>query len=174
MELIKDLGVATVKSYRTRFALFKCPHCLEVVKRRASNGERNKRLHETWVNMKTRCLNPKYAKAHRYSQRGISLCDEWYNFRNFLEWAKGNGYKKNLQIDRRDNNKGYNAKNCRFVTASQNAQNKECNTINMGIATKIRKLKREGLNNTEISNKLKILRKSVSLITLNKQWVESN
>ncbi len=92
MELIKDLGVEPVKNYRTRFALFKCPHCFDKVKRRASNGGRdkscgcqsmslqnkglakaNKRLHETWVNMKTRCLNPNYHQAHRYSQRGISV-----------------------------------------------------------------------------------------------------
>ena len=124
--------------------------------------------------MKTRCLNLKYKKADRYSKRGITLCKEWYDFKNFLKWANNNGYKDDLQIDRKNNNKEYSPQNCHFVTAAKNAQNREFNTLSMKKARTIRKLKKEGLNNTEISKKLNVLRKSISLINLNKQWVESN
>ncbi len=59
-----------------------------------------------------------------YAQRGITVCDEWKDFKNFESWALVNGYKRGLQIDRIDTNKGYCPKNCRFVTAHENAVNR--------------------------------------------------
>lgn len=191
MDLVKDLGIENVKHYRTRFGLFLCPYCGKTVKRRTLNGKRdkscgcnnisiinhglakdNKRLHETWVNMKTRCTNPKYIKAHRYSKRGILLCKEWFDFKKFLNWEHKNGYNDSLQIDRIDNNKGYFPQNCHFVTPAMNSQNRECNKINMQMANKIRELKKSGLTQIKIAKMFNICRESVSLIVLNKQWIE--
>lgn len=63
-----------------------------------------------------------------YKKKDIKLCDEWQDFMNFYNWAINNGYKKNLQIDRINGNKGYNPENCRFVTPKENVRNRE-NTI---------------------------------------------
>ena len=191
MEMIKDIGLGKVKHYSVRFGMFLCPYCNEVVKRRAQNGRRdkscgcinpsiqnhglaknNKRVHETWTNMKTRCTNPKYKKAHRYSKRGITICKEWYNFKKFLNWAMMNGYGDSLQIDRIDNNKGYSPDNCRFVTPAENARNKECNVVNPEIVVKIRNMCGGGMPQKKIAETFNICRESVSLIVSNKQWVE--
>lgn len=83
----------------------------------------NKNLFNIWETMKQRCYNPKRHNYARYGGRGIVVCDEWLIAKNFVLWALDNGYKKGLQLDRIDNNKGYSPDNCRWVTAKKNAQN---------------------------------------------------
>lgn len=77
-----------------------------------------------WQTMKTRCENPKRENFERYGGRGITICEEWHEAKNFVEWALNNGYKKGLQLDRIDNDKGYSPYNCRFVTPSENSRNR--------------------------------------------------
>lgn len=80
--------------------------------------------------MKTRCNNPKSKAYHRYGGRGIEVCPEWSNsFRLFEKWALENGYNDSLTLDRIDNNKGYSPENCRFVTYTQNNQNRRDNVF---------------------------------------------
>ena len=65
-----------------------------------------------------------------YQDRGIIVCDEWLVFENFRDWALSHGYKEGLQIDRRDNDKGYCQENCRWVTPKENINNRR-NTIRL-------------------------------------------
>lgn len=84
----------------------------------------HKDLFNLWQTMKTRCENPTRDNYERYGARGISVCEEWQEAKNFVEWALSNGYKKGLQLDRIDNNKGYSPDNCRFVTPKENSRNR--------------------------------------------------
>lgn len=84
----------------------------------------HKELFNLWQTMKTRCENPKRENFERYGARGITVCEEWHEARKFVEWALCNGYKKGLQLDRIDNNKGYSPENCRFVTPVENNRNR--------------------------------------------------
>ena len=45
----------------------------------------------------------------------------------FIEWLESNGYKKGLEIDRKDNNSGYFPENCHIVTPQQNSRNRRDN-----------------------------------------------
>ena len=66
------------------------------------------RLYRIWCNMKSRCYNPNTPKYKDYGGRGIRMCNFWkYSFEEFARWAKENGYKDGLTIDRIDNNGGY-------------------------------------------------------------------
>ena len=66
--------------------------------------------------------------ARNYKNRGIDICDEWKNdYLSFKKWALNHGYKKGLQIDRINNDIGYQPDNCRFVTQKENAMNKRTN-----------------------------------------------
>lgn len=84
------------------------------------------KLYHRWIDIKRRCLDNRRAMYKYYGAKGITICDEWKNdFMIFYTWSIDNGYKENLQIDRIDNNKGYSPDNCRWVTSSENCQNRE-------------------------------------------------
>ena len=75
--------------------------------------------------MKGRCLNCKDKVFDHYGGRGITVCPEWRDdFIKFYEWAMENGWKKGLEIDRRNNDGDYCPENCWFVTRRLNVQNK--------------------------------------------------
>lgn len=84
-------------------------------------------LYKTWSNMLYRCYHrpSTYNKnAKYYYNKNIKVCEEWrYDFWNFYYWAKRNGYRKNLTIDRIDSNKDYSPQNCRWVTAEIQSNN---------------------------------------------------
>lgn len=84
-------------------------------------------LYSTWQGIKDRCLNPRCKQYNDYGGRGITVCDEWlgeYGSTNFCKWSLDNGYKKGLELDRIDVNKGYSPNNCRWVSNSVQANNK--------------------------------------------------
>jgi len=75
-------------------------------------------LYARWQKMKCRCK-----KYPTYISKGITVCQEWENnFENFYKWACNNGAKKNLELDRKDNSKGYTPENCRWVTHKENCR----------------------------------------------------
>ncbi len=79
--------------------------------------------------MHDRCENEHHPAYKDYGGRGISVCDEWSmsNVSEFISWAKNNGWRKGLEIDRIDNDKGYYPSNCRFVTRQENSRNRRSN-----------------------------------------------
>jgi len=81
-------------------------------------------LYTVWANMKSRCSNHKSKHYKNYGGRGITVCGEWADdFMNFYEDMSVD-WKKNLELDRRDNDKGYYKDNCRWITRKQNTRNK--------------------------------------------------
>ena len=98
-----------------------------------THGESQTRLYHVWANMLHRVGVYKGAPEEvkrAYQDRGITVCDEWLVFENFRDWALSHGYKDDLQIDRRDNDKGYCPENCRWVTPKENVNNRR-NTIRL-------------------------------------------
>lgn len=82
-------------------------------------------LYTTLRGMKNRCHNPNYPEWHLYGGRGIQICKEWReSFIAFRDWALSNGFIEGLEIDRIDNDKGYEPGNCRFVTSKDNHRNR--------------------------------------------------
>lgn len=87
------------------------------------------RIRYVYYDMLKRCHNPKDSNYDRYGKRGITVCDEWRNdCKVFYKWAKDNGYKAGLQLDRIDNDGNYEPNNCRWVSARENGLNKR-NTL---------------------------------------------
>lgn len=110
-----------------------CYNRERVVEANTTHGMRKTRLYRIWLGILTRAGVYKVASEkvkHNYQDRGITICDEWLVFENFRDWALSHGYKEDLQIDRRDNDKGYCPENCRWVTCKENNNNRR-NTIRL-------------------------------------------
>lgn len=101
------------------------------------HGLGNTRLYSIWKSMKTRCYNEKCRNFRWYGAKGINVCDDWKTFPHFYEWAKSNGYSDNLTLDRIDSSLGYTPENCRWISLSEQQQNRSDNVqITIGGVTK--------------------------------------
>jgi len=80
------------------------------------------KTHDVWVNMIQRCRNKNSKNFHRYGGRGISVCDRWLSFENFLSdmGEKPDG----LSIERINNDGNYEPSNCRWATQYDQTQNR--------------------------------------------------
>jgi len=94
-----------------------------VVKRNTTHNLAHAPTYQVFLDMKRRCYNKRHVQYKNYGGRGIRMCDRWLeSFENF-HYDMITSYKKGLQIDRRDNDKGYYKENCRWVTYTQNNHN---------------------------------------------------
>lgn len=124
------------------------------------HGDSKKDLYYRWLSMKRRCNKKDDERYKDYGGRGITICKEWMEYGNFKEWALKNGYEKNLEIDRINNNKGYSPSNCHFVTALENNRNKRNNvyiTYNGKTMTISQWSLETGISNSTISARIKKL-----------------
>jgi len=80
--------------------------------------------------MRERCEKVSHKAYRWYGARGIAVCDEWMDYAVFREWAKSSGYtdapceshSERLSIDRVNNERGYSADNCQWITVSANSR----------------------------------------------------
>lgn len=81
-------------------------------------------LYSRWKFIRTRCTDKRPEVAKNYANRHIVVCDEWMEFKPFMDWALSSGFREDLQIDRIDNDGPYAPWNCRWVTCKENNNNK--------------------------------------------------
>lgn len=87
------------------------------------------RLYNIWNGMIGRCERSNNKSYKDYGERGIKVCKEWHDSKKFFAWALENGYKEELEIDRKDTDDDYCPENCQWVTRLANANNKRNNII---------------------------------------------
>ena len=92
------------------------------VARSITHGMHKTSTYRCWQNIKTRCTlkTSKYYK--NYGGRGITVCDRWATFENFLVDMGEKPAGKS--IDRKDNDKGYSPDNCFWATNTEQCRNR--------------------------------------------------
>ena len=95
-------------------------------------------IYQRWNQMKERCYNPSCKSYADYGGRGIKMCDEWKDsVVSFAEWAFANGYKRELTIERIDNDGDYCPSNCKWIKRSEQPRNRRlCYSITYNGKTK--------------------------------------
>jgi len=95
--------------------------CLKIKHGHTLRGKISK-TYIAWYNMLQRCNNSNNQAYKYYGGRGITACEKWLKFENFLKDI--GQIPKNKEIDRKDNNGNYCLENCRLITHKENNQNK--------------------------------------------------
>ena len=88
-------------------------------------GGKKSPTYKTWQAMLDRGTNTNSENYPNWGGRGITVCDRWIKFENFLEDMGER--PKGLSIDRIDNNKGYEPGNCKWSTRLEQGQNMRSN-----------------------------------------------
>jgi len=74
-----------------------------------------------------RTINPADKDYADYGARGIKICRRWLVFDNFL--ADMGRCPPGMWLERIDNSRGYEPKNCRWTTPKANNRNKRSNRL---------------------------------------------
>lgn len=80
-----------------------------------------------WSQMRDRCGNPDHKQWKNYGGRGITVCERWHEFANFI--ADMGKRPAGMSLDRKDNSAGYSRENCRWATTSQQSRNTRSNRM---------------------------------------------
>jgi len=79
------------------------------------------KAYKAWGTMLQRCTNENLPNYKDYGGRGISVCEEWKDFKTFI--ADMDPSPEGTRLDRIDNDGNYTKSNCRWATYSESAQN---------------------------------------------------
>lgn len=85
--------------------------------------------YRAWQQMRLRCTDPKHHAWPSYGGRGITVCQRWLD--SVADFIADMGPKPSPkhELDRIDNDRGYEPSNCRWATRKENDRNRRSNRI---------------------------------------------
>lgn len=96
-------------------------------KRQKSHGMFGTPEYAAWAGMKSRCLAPTNEAYADYGGRGLRVSRRWLKFENFFA-DMGLKPSPELQLERKNNDKGYSKSNCEWSTRERQIRNRR-NTL---------------------------------------------
>lgn len=90
------------------------------------------RTYASWQAMKTRVSSTTRNTAKHYVDRGITCCERWSKFDNFL--ADMGERPADMTLDRIDNDGNYEPSNCRWATTRTQGRNTRRNVLDFDTA----------------------------------------
>lgn len=105
----------------------KCLQAEESSARARIHGKSHTPAYNTWRKLIQRCQNPTDIAFRRYGGRGITVCDRWSDFENFL--ADMGQPPPGKTLDRKNNDGPYSPDNCRWATKTEQMRNMSTNRV---------------------------------------------
>jgi hypothetical protein len=102
-----------------------CLAAITATKHGYCNYQDKEKIHVfyVWSNMLRRCNSKGNIGYANYGGRGISVCERWFQFSNFIQ-DMGDPPTPLHEIDRIDNDGNYEPGNCKWSTPKEQARNK--------------------------------------------------
>ena len=91
------------------------------------HGYSNTPTYRSWKTMLNRCNDINATGYERYGGRGITVCDRWRSFENFL--ADMGIRPEGRTLDRINNDSGYEFSNCRWATRLEQTHNRRLKAV---------------------------------------------
>jgi hypothetical protein len=113
-------------------------------------------LYRAWESMLRRCRSKGIDSYRYYGARGITVCDRWMKFENFL--ADMGERPAGMSLERKDNNGPYSPENCVWATPKQqsaNTRNVRLITFNGETHPISEWARRIGISHTSLMHRLK-------------------
>lgn len=85
-------------------------------------------VYGAWLNMRSRCSNPRATGYKNWGGRGIKTCDKWSEAKNFIEDMIPS-WTKHSTLERIDNNDDYYKANCRWAPRADQPRNQRRNVL---------------------------------------------
>lgn len=123
----------------------------------------NQRLYCIWRGMMERCFNPESISYQYYGAKGRTVCPQWWDVRNFFDWALSNGYEDNLTIERLSSFGNYEPNNCEWILLKWQNQN-TTKSLGKSKVIEIRRLIKEGFTTKELSIKFNCAYQTIASI----------
>lgn len=95
--------------------------------RQYKHGRAGTSTFKIWCAMRERCSSPRVKAYKNYGARGISVCERWESFENFI--ADMGERPDGLTLERKNNLLGYSKDNCVWATPHAQARNKRNNIL---------------------------------------------
>lgn len=113
------------------------------------------RAMRSWTSMLLRCFAPGETAYLNYGGRGITVCERWFSFANFL--SDMGERPEGLTLERVDNDGHYEPTNCAWATPGEQARNTRRNrrlTANGETMVQAEAARRAGVNDATIMRRL--------------------
>lgn len=93
------------------------------------HGESRSAEYRAWQTARLRCTDPSNQAWSNYGGRGITMCLRWLNSVADFIADMGRKPSKAHELDREDNDRGYEPGNCRWVVRKINDRNRRSNRM---------------------------------------------
>ncbi len=126
------------------------------------------RTYYSWAAMVQRCVNPARNNWQNYGGRGITVCDRWLVFANFL--ADMGERPAGTSIEREDTDKGYAPGNCTWASCTAQNRNRRNSKLCVADVERIRDLRANKVSWARIGAHFGVSKTLIYHIEIGKTW----